>query len=89
MNNKTGSDDVLPDFWVKRQSKSHPDQMYYFNTKTRKSQWTHPASPEKRGKLTRNEATQPPPKENGKSDGNIFKLSNHSKQSKDLEVFSV
>lgn len=84
MNNKTGSDDVLPDVWVKRQSKSHPDKMYYFNTETRKSQWTHPASPEKRGKL------KPlPPKENGRSDGNIFKLSNHSKQSKEFEKFSV
>lgn len=44
MNNKIVTDDNLPHGWIKRQSKSRPDHIYYFNTKTKESQWTLPVS---------------------------------------------
>lgn len=69
--------DVLPDCWIKKQSKTRPDHVYYFNTVTKESQWTTPVSAD--DKLRKNLKPIASP---GKSDGSSYKISNHSKQSK-------
>lgn len=84
MDSKIVNDDVLPDCWIRKQSKSRPNINYYFNTATRETQWTRPVSTggvKEGGKLSKKEPAESP-KENGKTDGNVFKISNHSKQSK-------
>lgn len=37
-----GSSEMLPDDWIRKESRSRPNQFYYFNTKTGKSQWIPP-----------------------------------------------
>lgn len=89
MSNQIVDVDVLPDHWIQKQSKSRPNQTYFFNTATGKSQWTSPAvssGDRHRKKLTKKEPPESP-NENGKGEGNCFKISNHSKQSKYLGTF--
>lgn len=93
MNNQIVNVDVLPDCWIQKQSKRRPDQIYYFNTATGKSQWISPsispAGDKQRKQLTQKEPSEPP-KENGKGEGNSFKISSHSKQSNYLwKLFPV
>lgn len=82
MNNKTNGVG-LPDCWIPKQSKSRPNQIYYFNTATLKSQWEMPVSADtKQQKML---PKKEPAESHGKSDRSSFKMSNHSKQSKYLK----
>lgn len=40
---KMGSMEKLPDGWIRKESRSRPNNFYYFHTKTGKSQWISPA----------------------------------------------
>ncbi|XP_037051487.1 transcriptional protein SWT1-like [Bradysia coprophila] len=85
MDNKTSvTNDDLPDCWIKRPSKSHPDRSYYYNTVTKQSQWTVPLSPgdKQRKHQSRDKGLAESPKGNDKNDGKNLKISSSSKQIK-------
>lgn len=52
----------LPRGWICKESRSRPNQLYYFNTKTGKTQWARPD-----GKIDRNEEQNKLSKANEKS----------------------
>lgn len=45
-----GSREKLPDGWIRKESRSRPNNFYYFNTTTGKSQWVPPAIANESGK---------------------------------------
>lgn len=67
----------LPDGWICKESRSRPNNYYYFNTKTGKTQWSLPIN----GK-TKSNASQP--RDNDTSKSSKFE-SNHKGRSKPTE----
>lgn len=86
-----GSAEKLPDGWIRKESRSRPNQFYYFNTKTGKTQWTPPT-------IAKNSSNESQTRDNSakstKSDANAegcskstkgqsrFKISDKSKDGK-------
>lgn len=52
------STENLPDGWIRKESRSRPNNFYYFNIKTGKSQWNPPDDKSKENKTSRNKHTQ-------------------------------
>lgn len=57
---KMGSKDVekLPDGWIRKESRSRPNTVYFFNTTTGKSQWHSPVSSSNSASNSKNEKSK-------------------------------
>lgn len=51
-----GSREKLADGWIRKESRSRPNNFYYFNTTTGKSQWESPAKANEKSKKEINDA---------------------------------
>lgn len=83
-----GSAEKLPDGWIRKESRSRPNQFYYFNTKTGKTQWSPPtnaksSSNERQTRDNSAKSTKSDANSEGSSRGQSrFKISDKTKDGK-------
>lgn len=89
---RMGSMEKLPDGWIRKESRSRPNNFYYFNTKTGTTQWENPVKPhdkskekvESCGKHTKSKTVKHDERRKSHSTGNHseFKINDNSKERK-------
>lgn len=79
----------LPENWIRRESKSRPNQFYYFNTKTNVSQWKRPADATKNKKEKIPNSTTKRSKEKEFDESNRFKIGSKSKKGMSITIFII
>lgn len=83
MNTMSATDKELPQNWVRRESTTRRNQFYYFNTKTKQSQWQTPVKSEVKKPESKNIVTRKMIEKNVQGS---FKISSKSKIGKSFSI---